>query len=217
MWLQNLQPRRAEGDVLFVHASPREPLYEYVLREDFLDDGFGPSQKAKDMFAAFQWLCFCGHSHRPGVVGQDFQWVRPEELKDATHVLKRGYKTLINVGSVGQPRDAIPAACYCIFDYTEPSDVTKTAKLAPIRGDKPTPPEIQNAETQRITPPSEEAGPTDDTRTSAELQKARDTLLMDMPRVTFRRVVYDVAAAQARFRLHPELPDGNALRLARGL
>ena len=34
-WLKNLKPERREHDVSFVHASPRDPLFEYVLREDF--------------------------------------------------------------------------------------------------------------------------------------------------------------------------------------
>lgn len=256
-WLQQLQPSRVEKDVLFVHASPREPLYEYVLREDFLDDGTGPSEKAKEMFAAMQWLCFCGHSHRPGVVGQDFHWYKPEELADYTHVLKPGYKTLINVGSVGQPRDAITDACYCIFDLVEPGDLVKTAKLKPLRegpppvgpddptlrmsgtqvnvlarqglsevgmvtigNDDKTPPSAELTKTARMVPAAqaaEQVGPQDDTRTSAELQKARETLMMTVPHVTFRRVPYNVAEAQARFRAVKELPENNALRLARGL
>ena len=114
-WMKSLPPCRAEKDVLFVHASPRDPVYEYVLREDFHDSGLGPTQKAKDIFAAMNWLCFCGHSHRPGVVAEDFKWWRPSELENGSSFLRRGFKTIVNVGSVGQPRDGIPAACYVIL------------------------------------------------------------------------------------------------------
>jgi len=225
-WLQNLQPRRVEDNVLFVHASPREPLYEYVLREDFLDEGMGPSEKAKELFAATEWLCFCGHSHRPGVVSEDYRWYRPEELTAGTHILKRGQKTIVNVGSVGQPRDAITAACYCIFDLTEPADLLQTVQTpAPRLAEQP--PEL--VKTQRVSMPGqntgdapealpqEEIGSQDDTRTTAELQKARETVMLSLPRVTFRRVAYDVAAEQERFRAVPDLPEHNAARLGRGL
>jgi hypothetical protein len=49
-WLENLPAQRIDGRVMYVHASPREPLIEYVLEEDFQDIGFGPSQKATSMF-----------------------------------------------------------------------------------------------------------------------------------------------------------------------
>ncbi|MCY3020857.1 MAG: metallophosphoesterase family protein [Planctomycetota bacterium] len=210
-WLQNLPPSRAEKDVLFVHASPREPLYEYVLREDFEDSGFGLSEKARGIFAAVPWLCFCGHSHRPGVVTEDYRWWRPEELDDYTFIIKRGRRTLVNVGSVGQPRDAIPLACYCIFDYPDSADLEKTAKTALLstEGGRPAAPDSGV--------PEESLGAQDETRSSAELKKARDTVLMSLPRVTFRRVEYDIKAAQTRFRAVPQLPPSNAARLAKGL
>ena len=259
-WLQNLSPRRAENNVLFVHASPREPLYEYVLKEDFNAGGQGPSEKAVDIFSAMEWLCFCGHTHRPGVVAEDYEWFRPEELNNYMYVLKPGCKTLINVGSVGQPRDGITWACYCIFDLPEPADLTKTMKVRPLG--EGAPPASDNQATVKLpapfgaigadsglsevgvmeigeddkTPVSEEltkaikkalsaqaAGGTaeataqDETRTSQELQQARETALLNLPRVSFRRVAYDITAAQERFRAVPELPTGNALRLAKGL
>jgi predicted phosphodiesterase len=207
-WLQGLQPRRVENDVLFVHASPREPLYEYVLREDFLDEGFGPSEKGKAIMDSFQWLCFCGHSHRPGVVSQDFQWHLPADLKEMTCFLKRGQKTLINVGSVGQPRDGITSACYVVFDYTDPAELTKTVKIAPL------PTDVGPVGLLEFDEP---IGAQDETRTSEELQRARATVLLSMPRVMFRRVQYDIAEAQARFKNAPDLPQSNAVRLAKGL
>jgi diadenosine tetraphosphatase ApaH/serine/threonine PP2A family protein phosphatase len=217
-WLQSLKPERKEHDVTFVHASPRDPLFEYVLREDFEDVGMGPTQRAKDIFAALDWLCFCGHSHRPGVVAEDYKWHLPGDLEHGTCIIKKGFKTIVNIGSVGQPRDGIPSSCYCIFEYTPP-DHTKTAVITnhdskrtdtiiQRRDPSPTPP--------ATPPPTEEKG-LDDTRYGQELQKARDTALLSMPRVTFRRVEYNIAEAQARFRAVPELPENNALRLAKGI
>lgn len=115
-WLQNLPASRAEGDILFVHASPKDPLLEYVEEGDFADMGFGPSQKAVEIFERIERLSFCGHSHRPGVVTQEYHWFKPTDLPDLTHKLQTGGKTLVNIGSVGQPRDNNPQGCYVIHD-----------------------------------------------------------------------------------------------------
>jgi len=202
-WLNSLSPKYQEKDVVFVHASPRDPLYEYVLREDFHDAGLGPTQRAKDIFAAMDWLCFCGHSHRPGVVSEDFHWYLPGDLEGQSTIIKRGFKTIVNVGSVGQPRDQIPSACYCLFDYFQ-RDPKKTTSIMAV-------PHPDDRKSDNSMP-----DPTDDTRFGEELEKARSTALMRLPRVTFRRVEYNIPEAQARFRAVPQLPDGLARRLAEG-
>ena len=115
-WLENLSAQRQENNVLYVHASPRDPIMEYVLEEDFQDMGFGPSQKAVGIFEKFDWLCFVGHSHRPGVATHDLKWIKPAELQDMTYELSKDQKTLINIGAVGQPRDKIKDSCYVLFD-----------------------------------------------------------------------------------------------------
>ncbi len=122
-WLGNLSPRRVEGNVMYVHASPRDPLMEYVEESDFADMGFGNTQKAADLFDAVEWLAFCGHSHRPGIVTNELQWMKPSDLPDMHFSLVPGLKTIVNVGSVGQPRDRNPAACYVIYDTTKQSVV----------------------------------------------------------------------------------------------
>ena len=200
-WLKSLPPERKEKDVAFVHASPRDPLYEYVLREDF-DEGLGPTQKAKDMFAAMDWLCFCGHSHRPGVVAEDYKWFLPADLNKGTYVVKKGFKTIVNIGSVGQPRDGIPDSCYVIFEY-EPIEHPPVATKAPPKPGSGTFIQVKSAVE-------------DETRFGQELNQARDTALMRLPKVHFRRVAYDIPGAQARFRAIKELPEHNAARLSSG-
>jgi diadenosine tetraphosphatase ApaH/serine/threonine PP2A family protein phosphatase len=115
-WLENLSASRKEDDVLYVHASPRDPIMEYVLEEDFQDIGFGPSEKAQQIFEHFDWLCFVGHSHRPGVATHDLKWVKPAALDNMTYVLPKDKKTLVNIGAVGQPRDKNKDSCYVLFD-----------------------------------------------------------------------------------------------------
>lgn len=216
-WLRDLPIQRGETDVLFVHASPRDPVYEYVLKEDFHDTGSGPTQKAKDIFAAMDWLCFCGHSHRPGVVAEDFKWRLPEDLPNG-YIVSRGFKTIVNVGSVGQPRDGISTACYCIFEYSPPdhNSTTRIAKaVSPAADTSATRTAISIEERSMLA--DQPSAANEETRSGEELKQVRDTALLKMPRVRFRRVEYDIAEAQARSRAVPQLPETNALRLAKGV
>ncbi|MCZ7647904.1 MAG: metallophosphatase family protein [Planctomycetota bacterium] len=115
-WLKSLGPQRQEENVLYVHASPRDPLIEYVEEGDVADMGFGPSQKIVEIFEKIPWLSFCGHSHKPGVITQDYYWIKPHELEEYRYKLPGHEKTLVNIGSVGQPRDRNPELCYAIYD-----------------------------------------------------------------------------------------------------
>jgi len=115
-WLGDLSPMRKEGQVLYVHASPRDPMMEYVEEGDFSDMGFGTSQKAAEIFEKIERLSFCGHSHRPGVVTEQFVWMKPQLFPDLSCPLRTDGKTLVNIGSVGQPRDGNPHGCYVIYD-----------------------------------------------------------------------------------------------------
>ncbi len=115
-WLESLPPSILEEGALYVHASPRDPLMEYVEESDFADMGFGPSTKAQEIFEKFERLAFCGHSHRPGIASDEFHWIKPTDLPEQLYPLPSQGKTLVNVGSVGQPRDGNPASCYVIYD-----------------------------------------------------------------------------------------------------
>lgn len=70
-----------------------------------------------DAFESFQILqhrlCFVGHSHKPLVFtcGSIVDWFIRDQIP-----LKKDLKYIINVGSVGQPRDGNPKACYAIYD-----------------------------------------------------------------------------------------------------
>jgi diadenosine tetraphosphatase ApaH/serine/threonine PP2A family protein phosphatase len=99
---------RVEG-VSYVHGSPRDPTREYVLPRDALD-----KKKMKEIFAKLEDYCFCGHTHSPGVFVED-SFTCPSDMFDL-YMLGTDEKALINVGSVGQPRDGDPRACYVTFD-----------------------------------------------------------------------------------------------------
>lgn len=110
--LGNLPLRHQFDDVLLVHGSPRDPVMEYVLESD-LWEGADP-RKIDEIFDAFERLCFVGHSHRPGIFTHDRCFLPASDL-DAGFDLSDGKQYLINVGSVGQPRDRDPRACYVLF------------------------------------------------------------------------------------------------------
>lgn len=60
-------------------------------------------------------LCFLGHSHSAGIFIRDKD-DRIAYLEDSSIDIEEGKSYIINVGSVGQPRDGDPRACYCIYD-----------------------------------------------------------------------------------------------------
>ena len=98
-----------EGDFLFVHGSARNPLNEYVFPEDI----YNP-RKMEKIFQIVDKYCFQGHTHVPGIFTENLQFFSPADL-GYTYKLD-GKKTLINVGSVGQPRDGDRRACYVLLD-----------------------------------------------------------------------------------------------------
>lgn len=111
-FLGKLPVRHLQGDVLLVHASPRRPLNEYIFPEDV----FTNPQKVTANFERLDKarICFSGHTHQPGVFLDDPYFDPPAELPDYPIYEIEEDRTIINVGSVGQPRDKDPRASYVI-------------------------------------------------------------------------------------------------------
>ena len=106
-WLRSLPLTAEVGDATLVHASSDRPEeWDYLVEPE---DGF-------DAFEAFDTrLCFVGHSHRPA------QWslgsAGPQHERGASDIpLEAGRRYIVNVGSVGQPRDRDPRAAYAVWD-----------------------------------------------------------------------------------------------------
>lgn len=108
--LRHLPQRHEMGDILLVHGSPRDPVMEYVLESDTWEGA--DRRKLDECFARIPRLAFAGHTHRPGVFTADHCFLAASELPDGFRVDDGKY--LINVGSVGQPRDRDPRACYVL-------------------------------------------------------------------------------------------------------
>lgn len=109
-FLGELQRKIESNGVLYVHGSARRPLSEYVFPEDIFNQ-----PKMSRLFELVTHVCFEGHTHVPGVFTDDLEFFPPEQL-NYRYRLERGHKAIINIGSVGQPRDRDPRSCYVVFD-----------------------------------------------------------------------------------------------------
>tara|TARA_Y100000590_G_C15640728_1_gene984845 strand:- start:519 stop:1163 length:645 start_codon:yes stop_codon:yes gene_type:complete len=128
-FLEHLAPSVIVPKALLVHGSPRHPISEYLSNESLAQSNF-------DFFGTP--LCFVGHTHIPTIFhAQDTTQTNKSPI--ATLTSETPYplpkeKTIVNPGSVGQPRDGISAASYMVFDtetysvtlFRTPYDISKT-------------------------------------------------------------------------------------------
>lgn len=101
-------------NIHLVHSSPFQPeKWHYILT---------PRAAERALAATNAFICFFGHTHLPTIfaIGEDGQ-VRSRFGHDFQPLEENQY--LVNVGSVGQPRDDDPRSCYAIYD-SETVDVT---------------------------------------------------------------------------------------------
>jgi predicted phosphodiesterase len=96
-------------DITFVHATPYEPKMWYYLTS---------LEEAAFNFQFFDTtLCFVGHTHIPMVIVlNDKKEVYVHQGDRIEYGAFENTRFLINVGSVGQPRDRNPKSCYGIVD-----------------------------------------------------------------------------------------------------
>jgi predicted phosphodiesterase len=135
-------PGTAQQSILVTHASPREPVWEYILTPTVALENFG---------AFSQRICLVGHTHKPAIYRWQYFHMPPgdEDLppaasrgpdRDNGQALHNGagmatveylqprtdgriqlaaseaQRLIVNPGSVGQPRDNDARAAYALFD-----------------------------------------------------------------------------------------------------
>jgi diadenosine tetraphosphatase ApaH/serine/threonine PP2A family protein phosphatase len=106
-WLEELPERRTIDGVLLVHGSPRDPLREYVTDLEVAAENLALLETTHALH---------GHTHVP------VAWIAtPDRIalvhaRDTTGIELGAYRTLINPGSVGQPRDGDRRAAYLVLD-----------------------------------------------------------------------------------------------------
>lgn len=115
-FLEGLEPADTEREPAVYHASPRDPIWEYVL---------WPEQAAECIEAQERRVSLIGHSHvalffaLPDEGDEPAREARGAQAAAGTRLeLDRG-RWLINPGSVGQPRDGDPRAAWLELDTRE--------------------------------------------------------------------------------------------------
>jgi predicted phosphodiesterase len=127
-FLGELPRQHREPGFLFVHGSARNPLNEYVFPEDIYNQ-----RKMERIFALVDRYCFQGHTHIPGVFTEDLNFLAPEEI-DFKYTLG-DHKVLVNVGSVGQPRNSDNRASYVVLGESEQAPGKTTITFRRVRYD----------------------------------------------------------------------------------
>lgn len=109
-FLKSLPLTASVSSLLLVHATPYRPeSWDYIFSLDDAAISFGHFD---------QKLCFTGHSHYPIAFAQD-KGGHISVIHESTFTLLESYRYLINVGSVGQPRDGDPRAAYAVYKPEE--------------------------------------------------------------------------------------------------
>lgn len=118
-FLESLRLTYKNEDLTLVHGTLDTPEDFNYLKDDF---------SAKETFRLLENnLCFIGHTHVAGTFIRDKDG-RIEYTQDSRIKIKAGHQYIINVGSVGQPRDGNPKAAYCIYDsVTKEAEIKRTA------------------------------------------------------------------------------------------
>ena len=97
-FLSGLPYCRQDHHAMFVHASPDSPeKFRYLFDQEDTSESF-PSFSEP--------ICFVGHTHRPEIFCED----------GTTQIISPNDKFIINVGSVGQPRDGNWRPCFVTYD-----------------------------------------------------------------------------------------------------
>jgi predicted phosphodiesterase len=110
-FLATLDPAASQNGVGLFHASPRDPVWEYVLSTDQADAGFEVMEERVGLI---------GHSHIAlfffRAVGTRPGYAQGAQAADGTEIEIDEGDWLLNPGSVGQPRDGDPRAAWLELD-----------------------------------------------------------------------------------------------------
>jgi predicted phosphodiesterase len=107
-FLSHLPERVVTRNVTLTHGSPRNPVWEYIL----------DTRTATTNFRYFSTsYCFIGHTHLPTVYTlSDSHEMASVSMPGTAHAIELEGRTILNPGSVGQPRDHDPRSSYAIYE-----------------------------------------------------------------------------------------------------
>ncbi len=107
--LENLRLREEIGEIQLVHSSPfQSEEWHYLTSQEDVERNFR-------YFQGF--ICFFGHVHKPFIAEQKMDG-SVRILEETEYNFQNDCRYLVNVGSVGQPRDGNPKTCYVMYDST---------------------------------------------------------------------------------------------------
>jgi diadenosine tetraphosphatase ApaH/serine/threonine PP2A family protein phosphatase len=105
-YLESLSPHATQEEANLFHASPRDPVWEYVLAPEVAFAALELTEKP---------LVLVGHSHVALRFGAE--QLALALCEDATRIELGSERWLLNPGSVGQPRDGDPRAAWLELDF----------------------------------------------------------------------------------------------------
>jgi diadenosine tetraphosphatase ApaH/serine/threonine PP2A family protein phosphatase len=106
-WLAGLEPTATRGPIGLFHASPRDPVWEYVADAAAANAALSSTPHE---------LVLVGHTHIPLATRLvDDRLIGGPASADAIYDLRGGRHTLLNPGSVGQPRDGDARAAWVLL------------------------------------------------------------------------------------------------------
>jgi len=106
-WLAALPERTIEEPFTLVHGSPRDPTWEYVFT----------ATVARGNLSAFTTdHCLVGHTHVPVVYREKTGRMEGIQVDSGDKLKLSAHRSIVNPGSVGQPRDGDPRASAMLFD-----------------------------------------------------------------------------------------------------
>lgn len=114
-YIKSLSMTKTDDDLTLAHSTPYEPYLWYYISS--IED-------AIFNFSFFSTkFCLIGHTHVPGVIAMRETDSSISVLQPMNFNYKKDFnedtRFIVNVGSVGQPRDKNPKACYVIIDTDE--------------------------------------------------------------------------------------------------
>lgn len=107
-YLASLAPQRRTARAELYHASPRDPVWEYVVSA-------GAAEAA--LVATELPVVLIGHSHVALAIRQKDGEIAGGLAPDGKEVDLGAGRWLLNPGSVGQPRDGDPRAAWLLLDF----------------------------------------------------------------------------------------------------
>jgi predicted phosphodiesterase len=108
-YIKTLPYSRVLSNARFVHGYPPESARTYLFRK-------APYELRNTFESMAEPICFVGHTHNLELVQYDGRQVERSALPQGITRLETKHRYIINIGSVGQPRDGTNHAKYVIWD-----------------------------------------------------------------------------------------------------